>query len=212
MMTRQTKNNRKKRELAKLDAVREQAFREGYQQAEKDTKATAAIPEYSKASEIFGEAVRSDAGLAIQKFTSGATRDLSDDKPDYEGFLSPEVIEAFGAYMHANRTTATGQRGSDNWQAGIPMDVYMKSLWRHFHAVWKLHREKAKFGGRPLSASTMLVELMAVMFNVQGYAHELIKQDLGNAGLAAFPSAAKRARDLDLEKRRKIVDRAEDPT
>jgi hypothetical protein len=39
------------------------------------------------------------------------------EKPDYEGFLSPPVIEAFGRYMHKNRRLADGSmRASDNWQ------------------------------------------------------------------------------------------------
>ena len=32
----------------------------------------------------------------IRKFKSGATRDTNEGKYDYEGFLHPVVIEAFG--------------------------------------------------------------------------------------------------------------------
>ena len=78
-----------------------------------------------------------------QEFPTGATRDQDHDKPDYEGFLSPLVIERYGQYMHGHRLQLDGKlRPSDNWQKGIPLDKYMKSLWRHFFAAWKLHRDE----------------------------------------------------------------------
>ena len=77
----------------------------------------------------------------IRKFETGATRDTSQNKNDYEGFLSPLVIEAFGDYMSENRKQSDGSvRDSDNWQKGIPITAYVKSGWRHFLQWWKLHR------------------------------------------------------------------------
>lgn len=105
---------------------------------------------------------------AVRTFGSGATRDVDVGKFDYEGFLSPTVIEAFGRYMNVCRSTASGLRDSDNWQKGIPLPVYVKSKWRHDLDVWKAHR------GLP-TKEHQLVNLMAVLFNTFGYAHELLK-------------------------------------
>ena len=114
----------------------------------------------------------------MRKFESGATRDDCDQKYDYEGFLCPEVIEKFGAYMHANRVQADGNlRDSDNWQKGIPLDQYQKSLWRHHHEMWKLHRRKKRYGVDAVSPQDMYDAICGVMFNAMGYMHELIKAE-----------------------------------
>ena len=106
---------------------------------------------------------------AIRKFDTGATRDTDVGKPDYEGFLSPLVIERFGEYMTKHRKQSDGGlRDSDNWQKGIPKDVYMKSGWRHFFAWWKEHRGLATPDG-------LEEALCAVMFNAMGYLHEHLK-------------------------------------
>jgi hypothetical protein len=110
----------------------------------------------------------------MREFDTGATRDTETGKYDYEGFLSPAVLEAFAAYMHKHRRQANGSlRDGDNWQKGIPEDVYMKSMWRHFFDVWKGHR------GLPTSASR-IESLMALLFNVQGMAFELLKDEAPN--------------------------------
>jgi hypothetical protein len=102
----------------------------------------------------------------MRTFDSGATRDDDTTKPDYEGFLSPLVIERFGEYMTKHRKQADGNlRDSDNWQKGIPLDQYVKSMWRHFFDVWKWHRNG---GANP-------EELCALLFNVMGYLHETLK-------------------------------------
>ena len=105
---------------------------------------------------------------SVRTFDSGATRDTDEGKPDYEGYLSPRVIERFGEYMlsHSEQSDGT-RRPSDNWQKGIPLDAYMKSAWRHFHEWWTLHRE-----GYPLLADEALC---ALLFNVQGYLFEVLK-------------------------------------
>lgn len=106
---------------------------------------------------------------SVREFSTGATRNIEGDKFDYEGFLSPEVIERFGAYMHKHRLQADGKlRDADNWQKGIPKDAYMKSAWRHFHEWWKLHRS----GGSNVELEE---SLCALLFNVQGYLFETIK-------------------------------------
>lgn len=122
----------------------------------------------------------------VETFKSGATRSPSEEKPDYEGFLSPWVVERFGAFMHKHRFQRDGQlRASDNWQKGIPLPNYMKSLFRHVVEVWKVHREK---GGTPSGEEiiqtadgpqTLEETLCAIIFNAQGYLHEILKGKKG---------------------------------
>ena len=103
-------------------------------------------------------------------FNTGATRDTDDGKYDYEGFLSPLVLERYAEFMHGHRKMSDGSvRDSDNWQQGIPWDVYMKSMWRHFFDVWAWHR------GRPIK-DHIEVALCALLFNAMGYLHELLLQ------------------------------------
>lgn len=106
----------------------------------------------------------------IRTFDTGATRDQDLTKFDYEGFLSPQVLEEFARYMHQHRKQSDGSlRASDNWQKGIPFDAYMKSLWRHFMDLWKAHRG--------LPAPSKKESLCALLFNVQGYLLEEIKRE-----------------------------------
>lgn len=105
-------------------------------------------------------------------FDSGAMRDTDEGKLDYEGFLSPAVLHRFAEYMHKNRFMEDGTvRDSDNWQKGIPKDAYMKSMWRHFMDVWMLHR-----GVLSEDVVKMDEALCALLFNVQGYLHECLKE------------------------------------
>ena len=104
----------------------------------------------------------------MRTFDTGATRDTETDKYDYEGFMSPLVVRRFGQYMHEHRVQADGTlRDSDNWQKGIPKDVYLKSAFRHFVDWWLYHRKHLVQG---------LIEdaLCGLLFNVQGYLHELL--------------------------------------
>lgn len=103
----------------------------------------------------------------MRRFETGATRDSDEQKIDYEGFLSPLVLERFGQYMLRHQTQADGTlRTSDNWQRGIPKAAYMKSAWRHFVAWWKQHR------GVPHDGEDIEESLCALIFNAQGYLHE----------------------------------------
>lgn len=108
---------------------------------------------------------------SLRTFATGATRDTDDGKYDYEGFLSPAVLEAYAAYMHKHRVQPDGSlRASDNWQKGVPLTSYMQSMWRHFMDVWFWHRGRPRDAGR-------LEAVMALLFNVQGYAFELLRDD-----------------------------------
>jgi hypothetical protein len=115
---------------------------------------------------------------AMRQFGTGATRDLDANKLDFEGFLSPLVLERYAEHMHKARKMPDGSmRESDNWQLGIPIVVYMKSLFRHFFSVWKLHR------GLPVTevvrgetiVKDLETELCAVLFNASGMLHEVLK-------------------------------------
>lgn len=105
----------------------------------------------------------------MRYFKTGATRDSDETKNDYEGFLSPLVIERFGNYMTKHRKQADGKlRDSDNWQKGIPKDAYIKSMWRHFLSLWKVHRGHKD--------EDIEESLCAIIFNAQGYLHEILSK------------------------------------
>lgn len=104
----------------------------------------------------------------MRRFKTGATRSDINDKPDYEGCLSPQVIRAFGAFMQHHSICEDGsRRASDNWQLGIPQDEYMKSAFRHFMDLWEQHR-----GAR--DAEKLIEAACATMFNIMGFIHEVI--------------------------------------
>lgn len=106
----------------------------------------------------------------VRAFETGATRDTAADKIDPEGFLSPLVLEAFAQYMHRHRVQSDGSlRTSDNWQKGMPRDVYMKSLFRHFLAAWKSHR-----GWTHDDEPSLEDSLCGILFNTMGYLHETL--------------------------------------
>jgi hypothetical protein len=109
--------------------------------------------------------------VTTETFNTGAIRDSKQHRLDYEGFFNPLVMEAFARYMHKSRFMESGDfRDSDNWQKGIPKDSYIKSGLRHMLDLWKEHRGyKTKDG--------VLLALLGLMFNVQGYILETLKED-----------------------------------
>ena len=106
----------------------------------------------------------------IRVFKTGATRDTDNNKLDYEGFLSPIVLERYAQYMHKHRIQPDGKlRASDNWLKGIPKEEYIKSLFRHFMDLWKEHRGfKSRDGIEDA--------LCGMMFNTMGYLYEVLKK------------------------------------
>ncbi len=92
----------------------------------------------------------------MRTFESGATRDNDDSKLDFEGFFSTYALEAYAEYLNKHRKQADGQlRDSDNWQSGMPLQVYMKSAWRHFFDMWKIHRGRFPVDRKTGHAITM---------------------------------------------------------
>ena len=112
----------------------------------------------------------------MRYFETGASRNDNTEKYDFEGFLSPLVIEAYGRYMHKHRKQADGKvRDADNWQKGIPKNVYIKSAWRHFLDLWFLHRGYERVDENAIKISKKEA-LMALLFNIMGYAYEELKK------------------------------------
>jgi hypothetical protein len=111
-------------------------------------------------------------GALIRVFDTGATRDGDANKIDYEGHLSPLVLQRFGQYMHEKRVMADGsRRDSDNWQKGIPKEQYVKSLIRHTMDVWMNNRNYK-------ADEDMETALCAIIFNAMGLLHEIEKEKL----------------------------------
>lgn len=116
---------------------------------------------------------------AMREFASGATRSSSDNKPDYEGFLSPIVLRAFGEYMHKHRHQTDGKlRASDNWQKGIPDAELLKSMLRHTVDVWRMHRMKVRFLADEEEPKNYRDQLIAIIFGAQA----LLYNDLVGKG------------------------------
>ncbi len=110
----------------------------------------------------------------MRTFDTGATRDSEDGKYDWEGFLSPLALDRYGRYMHKHRIQADGKtRASDNWQRGIPVAAYMKSMWRHLFDVWSHHR-----GWRQVTTESIDDALCGIIFNAMGMLHARVQWDL----------------------------------
>lgn len=128
------------------------------------------------------EAQRAIGNGEQQGFTTGATRSTAEGKIDYEGHISPAVLQVFGEYMNEHRVQRDGRlRASDNWQKGIPVSAYMKSLVRHTFELWRMWRggevRNPDAGGQVF---TLREVLCAILFNVMGIIFELEKT--GNLG------------------------------
>jgi hypothetical protein len=130
-----------------------------------------------------GPSPSTDAG-GMQTFATGATRSASDDKLDYEGFLSPIVLRRYAQYMHANRVQRDGRlRASDNWQKGMPRENYRKSMIRHLMDFWIGARGFDVERPADLRETIAYDEndiLCAILFNVMGHLHENLKESFGD--------------------------------
>lgn len=125
-----------------------------------------------KQSDLIDDGRVVEAQPVVRTFTTGANRDVDTNKLDFEGFLNPRVLFKFAEYMHKNRRLKDGSlRDSDNWQKGIPIDVYMKSAMRHWMAIWLKHRT---------GQAADYDDLCAMLFNVQGLILENLKKGESN--------------------------------
>jgi len=112
----------------------------------------------------------------MRYFATGATRDTSQDKLDFDGFLSIEVLTEFAKYMHKHRKQSDGSlRASDNWRKGIPRECYRKSAWRHFLDWASLHR----------SGKDTIEAACALLFNIFGDTFEALKAQRSEAATDA---------------------------
>jgi len=117
----------------------------------------------------FGVEIRDDMTV----FPTGATRSAEGDKLDYEGFLSPFVLERYCQYLHKHRIQADGQtRTADNWQKGMPRARYFKSALRHTMAAWKYWRSTTL---DPSFVGDKFTDMVcAALFNWMGLLHEIL--------------------------------------
>ena len=116
----------------------------------------------------------------MASFDTGATRNDDEKKYDPDGFLSPFALESYFAYMHRHRKQHDGKlRASDNWQLGIPMTRYLKSVWHHFFYVWKISRGGTAIDPDSGEKVDLETALNGVLFNCFGLLHETVKQKPG---------------------------------
>jgi hypothetical protein len=113
----------------------------------------------------------------VRQFDTGATRSADAGRYDPEGFLSPIAIERYCQYMAKNQIQPDGStRSSDNWQKGLPIASYVKGMWRHFLHLWTRHRGYEVQDAK--AAADLEEDLCALLFNVQGMLHEVVKARL----------------------------------
>ena len=113
----------------------------------------------------------------MRNFGTGATRNSDENKLDYEGFLNPLVLNKFAEYMNTHRKQSDGKlRDSDNWQKGIPIMAYNKSLIRHTMDYWRLTRGGVVINPDNGKESDELDLLCAIIFNAQGLILEKLKE------------------------------------
>ena len=107
----------------------------------------------------------------MREYDTGATRSELGGKLQYEGYLSPAVLQRFAQYMKDHQTQEDGKpRKADNWQSGIPIDDYMDSMLRHVMDTWLHHRGHYGY----MTEADIEDVLCALMFNVMGYLYEEI--------------------------------------
>jgi len=112
----------------------------------------------------------------MREFITGATRNIDNNKLDFEGFFSPIVLVRYAEYLHKHRKQKDGSvRDSDNWQKGIPKSVYMKSELRHSFDLWLMHRGFIAINPDTGEECDIEELLSAIIFNAQGYLFEILK-------------------------------------
>lgn len=108
------------------------------------------------------------APVAVHDFGTGAVRDSQVGKPDFLDCMSPFAMYRYGEYM----AVASAKYGAGNWQHGIPVESYLRSLERH---LLKL-KMQVRYG---YDAEPGVDHAAAIMFNIMGLLHEQEMQRLG---------------------------------
>ena len=104
-----------------------------------------------------------------RKFSTGAVRDVVDEKLRFNMYNSPLVEYRFAKYMLANAK----KYGEGNWKKGIPKEVYLESLLRHVMALWL----KEECG---IDDGTSSDHASGVRFNIDGFMQEEEVEKLKN--------------------------------
>ena len=106
---------------------------------------------------------------------TGATRNSNVGKINYQGALSPVVLEAYGKYIEKHSLLPDGTiRNNKNWQKlfGTPQEhreVCIESAWRHFIDILMEHDGYESRDGIDEA-------LGGLMFNIQAYWFSILKE------------------------------------
>lgn len=108
---------------------------------------------------------------------SGAIRNSDIGKINYQGALSPLILEAYGKYIEKHSLLPDGtRRNNKNWQKLFGTveehkEVCIESAWRHFIDVLMEHDGYESRDGLDEA-------LGGLMFNIQGYWFAELKERL----------------------------------
>jgi|SRR5690606_29218138 len=106
---------------------------------------------------------------------SGAIRNSDVGKINYQGALSPLILEAYGKYIEKHSLLPDGtRRNNKNWQKlfGTPEEhrqVCIESAWRHFIDLLMEHDGYESRDGIDEA-------LGGLMFNIQAYWFSILKE------------------------------------
>jgi len=123
-----------------------------------------------------GDEVRHSSEL--RNFDTGAIRDNDDSKINYQGALSPLVLEAYGAYIQKHSLLPDGtRRNNKNWQNLFGTheehrQVCIESAWRHFIDLLMEHDGYDSRDGLDEAIG-------GLMFNIQAYWFSVLKERRG---------------------------------
>ena len=106
----------------------------------------------------------------MREADTGATRDVANTKPQYEGYNASIVEWRYGQYMLKHQEQTDGvTRASDNWQKGMPRQWFIDSLYRHFVDVVLYHDNHPEIMTEDIEEA-----LCAILFNAKGYLYEVL--------------------------------------
>ena len=128
------------------------------------------VNDLSKTTPMYAKAAQEHAEKLYRTASSGATRDLNNEKYVYDQFQHPLVVKVFAEYMHKKRSMPDGsKRNGGNWWKGFPRAWLLESMGRHYMDVW-LH-----LSGHSIEADEPLpTALCGLFFNVQALMLEVI--------------------------------------